>query len=204
MDGFLPLQRAYKGVAMTELPPPGEPLDLNGLIVSVAEHQDRQAFGLLFEHFAPRLKAFLLGQGGAPQMAEEIVQETMVKVWRKADQFDPAKASAATWIYTIARNQRIDMIRKAQRPEPDAEDPAFAPDPVPQAFDDVSRRQEAERLHEAVTNLPADQYEVLRLAFFEEKSHAEVAEQLGIPLGTVKSRIRLAMNRMRGELGDKE
>lgn len=179
-----------------------EALDLNRLVLAVAEDRDREAFKQLFEHFAPRLKSFLLRNGGAALTAEEIVQETMVKVWRKAGQFDPAKASAATWIFTIARNQRIDMIRKTQRPEPDADDPAYAPDPAPQAFDDVARRQQAERLRDVLENLPKDQHEVLHLAFFEEKTHVEIAAQLDLPLGTVKSRIRLAMNRMRAELGD--
>lgn len=180
------------------------PLYLNSLMLAVAAHQDKDAFQDLFLHFAPRVKAFTLRQGADAQMAEEIVQETMVKVWRKAGQFDPAKASASTWIFTIARNLRIDMLRRAARPEPDADDPFFVPDPAPPAHETMSRDQEATRLHDALSGLPPEQQEVLRLAFFEDKPHTQVAEELGIPLGTVKSRIRLAFRRMRAELGDEQ
>ena len=142
-------------------------------------------------------------QGTRGQLADEVIQETMVRIWRKAGQFDPARASASTWIFTIARNIRIDLIRKANRPEPDMNDPAFVPDPEPLPHDRLSREQEAGRLLDIVADLPAEQQEVLRLAFFEEKSHPEVAAELGIPLGTVKSRIRLAMKRIRNEFGDR-
>ncbi len=175
---------------------------LNAMLLAVAVGQDRAAFRGLFDHFAPRLKAFVRRQGTDPQMAEEVVQETMVKVWHKAGQFDPAKASAATWVFTIARNMRIDHLRKANRPEPDYNDPAFVPDAEPGAVDRISRDQEAGRLHAALTVLPEEQQAVLRLAFFEDKAHAEIAEELGIPLGTVKSRIRLAFKRVRSEIGE--
>ena len=177
---------------------------LNEWLAAVAERHDRAAFQALFEFFAPRLKAFMYRQGAAADMAEEIVQETMVNVWRKAAQFDPAKASASTWIFTIARNQRIDLLRKENRPMPDMNDPALVPDPEPRAPDVISRRQEAGRLKQVVSDLPPEQQEVLRLAFFEEKAHATVAEELGIPLGTVKSRIRLAFRRIRAELGESQ
>jgi len=166
---------------------------MDDLLRSVAVDQDRAAFQALFRHFAPRLKGFVMRQGTAPQLAEDVIQETMVRVWRKARQFDPAKASASTWIFTIARNIRIDLIRKANRPEPDMNDPAFVPDPEPHPQDILSREQDANRLREIVAALPAEQQDVLRLAFFEEKPHPDVAAELGIPLGTVKSRIRLAM-----------
>ena len=175
---------------------------LDQCIAAVAEHRDRAAFRALFDHFAPRLNAFLLGQGADPGQAEDVVQETMVNVWRKAAQFDPARASAATWVYTIARNLRIDMIRKARRPEPDMNDPAMVPDAEPGADDQIARNQETDRLKAAVAALPEAQQEVLRLAFFEEKAHSEVAEVLGIPLGTVKSRIRLALKSIRSTFGD--
>jgi len=175
---------------------------LAGLIAAVAEEQDRTAFRALFEHFAPRIKAFMHRQGTATDMVEEIVQETMVNVWRKARQFDSAKASAATWIFTIARNQRIDHLRKANRPAPDMNDPALVPDLEERPHDIISREQEADRLRAAMENLPPEQRQVLHLAFFEEKAHPEVADELGIPLGTVKSRIRLAFQRIRAEIGE--
>lgn len=175
---------------------------MNDLIAAIAERQDRAAFQELFEYFAPRVKAFIQSQGSGPDVAEEVVQETMVNVWRKAKQFDPQKASASTWIFTIARNLRIDLLRKANRPVPDMNDPALAPEPELRAHEKISQAQEAERLKTAVAGLPKEQQEVLHLAFFEEKAHAAVAEELGIPLGTVKSRIRLAFKRIRSELGE--
>jgi RNA polymerase sigma-70 factor (ECF subfamily) len=174
---------------------------LNGLVAAIAKTQDRKAFKEFFEHFAPRIKAFILGQGTEAQMAEEIVQETMMKVWRKALQFDPTKASAATWAFTIARNLRIDHLRKFNRPEPDINDPSFITDADPSAHESMSLEQETQRLRAAMKSLPQEQKRVLEMAFLEEKSHPEVAEDLGLPLGTVKSRIRLAMRRLRSDLG---
>jgi len=182
-----------------------DPADrLNSLIVAVGRDRDRAAFQALFSHFAPRLKAFMQGQRTDPGLAEEIVQETMVNVWRKAGQFDPAKASAGTWVFTIARNMRIDLLRKASRPEPDMNDPALVPEPDPPVAELISQQQEAARLREAFASLPEDQQKVLRLVFFEDKTHAQVSEGLGIPLGTVKSRIRLALKRIRSEVGERE
>ena len=175
---------------------------MDELIVSVAQHRDRAAFRELFDHFAPRLKAFVMRQGLDSQMAEEVTQEAMVRVWQKAQQFDPSKARASTWIFTIARNLRIDFLRKSYRPEPDPDDPAMVPDAEPSGFAHVAQAQEAERLRAAIAVLPDDQRIVLHLAFFEEKTHPEIAGQLGIPLGTVKSRIRLAFKRVRSELGE--
>jgi len=184
-----------------------QPLDgtaesMNDAILAVARIEDRFAFQQVFEFFAPRVKAFVMRQGTDPQMAEEVVQETMVNVWRKAKQFDPAKASASTWVFTIARNLRIDHLRKVNRPEPDMNDPALVPDAEQQAPDRIQRRQETDRLKTALSVLPDEQRQVLHLAFFEDKPHAEGAAELNLPLGIVKSRIRLAMKRMRAELGD--
>ena len=178
--------------------------ELDSLLVAVADSHDRQAFKALFEYFAPRVKAFSLRQGADPGMAEEIVQETMVNVWRKAKQFEAAKASASTWIFAIARNMRIDMLRRAKRPEPDMNDPAIVPDPDPPAHEVIHRKQEARHIREAFAGLPGEQQEVLRLAFFEDKAHPQVAEELGIPLGTVKSRIRLAFERLRRAVGENQ
>lgn len=177
---------------------------LNRLLVAVAEHRDRRAFRALFAHFAPRLKAFVLSQRTDPGLAEEIVQETMLNVWRKAAQFEAAKASASTWVFTIARNMRIDLLRKAHRPEPDMDDPALVPDAEPPAHEQISREQEASRLKAALSSLPVEQQEILRMVFMEDTTHAEAAERLGIPLGTVKSRIRLALKRVRSEIGETE
>ncbi len=175
--------------------------DINGLIAAIAAHGDRDAFRRVFEYFAPRLLAFLQKQGSEPHLAEEVVQEAMVNVWRKAGQFDPDRATAATWIFTIARNARIDHLRKSKRPAIDENDPVLVPEPEPAPHELISRRQQTDRLLRAIDGLPAEQMEVLRLAFFREMPHGDVAKELGIPLGTVKSRIRLAMKRIRSEIG---
>ena len=176
--------------------------NMDDLLVAVGATQDRQAFQVLFEYFAPRMKSFLQGKGTSSELAEEAVQEAMLNVWRKAAQFDPQKASSSTWIFAIARNTRIDLLRKSNRPALDPNDPALVPDPPKAAFDTVAAAEETDRIRERVAALPAEQQEVLRLAFFEELPHAEVARRLDIPLGTVKSRIRLALRRIRSEIGD--
>ena len=177
---------------------------MDDLLIAVAASRDREAYRTLFEHFAPRVKSFLLGKGTSPEIAEEAVQEAMLNVWRKASHFDPTKAAASTWIFAIARNTRIDLLRKGNRPALDPSDPALVPDPPAPAFETVSAAQDANRIRERVATLPAEQQEVLHLAFFEDLAHTEVAERLGIPLGTVKSRIRLAVRRIRSGLGESE
>jgi len=147
------------------------------------------------------VKAILIRQGTDPGMAEDVLQETMTRVWQKAGLFDPSKASASTWIFQIARNCRIDMLRRVNRPEPDMNDPAMVPDPDPPADQMIAASQDSKVLEERFSALPVEQQEVLTLAFFEEKAHSEIADELGIPLGTVKSRIRLALKRLRSELG---
>lgn len=173
---------------------------LDNYLESIARYRDTKSFELLYNHFAPRIKAFIIKQGTDSQLAEEVVQESMVNVWRKAHQFDSKKASAATWIFTIARNRRIDILRKISRPNPDPNDPAFVPDPQLSSLEVVDKEQEAKKLAKIISSLPLDQQTVLKLAFFGEKAHAEVATELNIPLGTVKSRIRLALKKIRTEL----
>jgi len=180
----------------------GAKRQMDDLLTAIAERKDKDAFRQLFETFAPRIRGFIGRQGQDSDMIEEVVQETFIRVWNKAQLFDPEKASASTWLFAIARNTRVDIFRKSGRPTPDANDPTFVPDPEPSADRLVSRAEESHRLQKALSLLPSDQQEVLRLAYFEEKAHAQVAEDLGIPLGTVKSRIRLALGRIRSELRD--
>ena len=163
---------------------------------------DRVAFAGFFARYARRVKAFLIRSGTRVDEAEELSQEVMVTVWRKAASFDPAKASAATWLFTIARNRRIDLIRRHARPAPDPEDPLFQPDPDPDGADILGRRQRDAALRVALAELPEAQREVLQVAFFEGLSQSEIAERLGLPLGTVKSRARLALARLRAALGE--
>jgi len=173
---------------------------LNELILAVARERDRVAFGALFGHFAPRLKAFLMRQGAEAGSAEELVQEVMLLVWRRADTFDPRQANASTWIFTIARNKRIDLLRREKRPELDADDPALVPAPAEPADRLFESWQDGERLRTALKTLPPEQAELLHMAYFEDKAHSTIAAERGIPLGTVKSRLRLAMERLRKQL----
>lgn len=171
------------------------------LLAAIAVHRDRQAFARLFQCYAGRIKAFLMRAGAAGDEAEEAVQEVMVTLWRRAETFDPAKAAARSWIYAIARNKRIDLIRRARRPEPDPEDPMFRPDPEQSAESRLAGAERDARVRAALVALPEDQLAVVRLAFFAGLSHGEIAERLATPLGTVKSRLRLSFRRLRGELG---
>jgi RNA polymerase sigma-70 factor, ECF subfamily len=165
-------------------------------LLAVAREQDRSAFAKLFAHFAPRIKSYLVRNGTSPQSAEELAQETMVAVWRKASYYDPSRAAASTWIFTIARNLRIDVARRERGNLDQLPDPSddISP-PEPDAL--FTTKQHEQRIRSAMAQLSADQATVIRLAFYGDKAHAEVARELGIPLGTVKSRIRLALARLR-------
>ena len=176
------------------------------LILAIATRQDRAAFAVLFRHYAPRVKAFLMRGGSDPEIAQEVAQEVLILVWRKAASFDRTRASAATWIYTIARNKRIDLLRRTGRPPIEAEDwlTIYAPEEE-DADKSVLAGQTYSRMKELMDGLSADQLIVIRKAFFEDKTHTEIAEELKLPLGTVKSRIRLALGRLRQALEeDKE
>ncbi len=170
------------------------------MIAAIAVRADREAFAALFGHFAPRLKSYLLRLGAEPALAEELAQETLLTVWRKAATFDRARAAPATWIFTIARNLRIDALRRSSRPtfddDPFDAEPPEAPDAA------LAIAQSETRVRAALAALPVEQAEVIQLSFFADKPHAQIAEELRLPLGTVKSRLRLAMGRLRGLLGD--
>ena len=168
-------------------------------IVAIAASHDEAAFARLFRHFAPRVKSYLLRFHMGPAVAEELSQETLLTVWSKADYFDPARASASTWIITIARNLRVDSLRGSAHPEALEDFPALkSTEPLPGDMLLASEREE--RTRDALTGLPQDQAEVVRLSFFEDKPHSEIARELGIPLGTVKSRLRLAFGRLKDAL----
>ncbi|MGY6411052.1 MAG: sigma-70 family RNA polymerase sigma factor [Alkalilacustris sp.] len=165
------------------------------LVTRVRDHEDEAAFAALFGHFAPRVKGFLMRGGAGEALAEECAQEVMATVWHKAHLFDPTRASVATWVFTIARNRRIDALRKQRRPEP--EDLGWGPEPEPDQLAAMELQQESERVVEAVSRLPPKQRELIERAFFGELSHSEIAAETGLPLGTIKSRIRLALERLR-------
>ena len=173
------------------------PAYLRDLLTAVGKRRDKAAFAELFDYFAPRIKSFLMKGGANPDQADELAQETMIAVWQKADSFDPAKASASTWIFTIARNKRIDAIRKVPRPEMDADDVDLADDSPP-ASEILSQQEETDIMANAINALPPEQADLLYKSFFEDKTHADIAKETNLPLGTVKSRIRLALDRLRG------
>ena len=171
------------------------------LIEAIATRQDRTAFAALFRHYAPRVKAFIMRGGADAESAQEIAQEALIMVWRKAASFDRSRASAGTWIYTIARNKRIDLLRRTARPQIDTEDWLTTFHPEPEGPDtSVLTGQTYTRVQELLGGLSGDQLIVIRMAFFEDKTHTAIAEELKLPLGTVKSRIRLALGRLREAL----
>jgi len=174
--------------------------DFAGLIEKIAESQDRDAFAALFAHFAPRLKGYLLRLGASDGQAEEVLQEALLTVWRKAHLFDRKKAAASTWIFTIARNRRIDILRKKKFPEIDAEDPSLVPDAPRAPDEEVIEAREGAAVRVALEKLPDEQRELVRLAFYNGWSHSKIAADTNLPLGTVKSRLRLAFSRLRNEL----
>ncbi len=176
--------------------------DPNRMIAAIARSGDRDAFAALFDHFAPRVKGLLM-RGGAPaELAEEVAQETLLAVWRKAALFDPAKASASTWIATIARNLRIDIARRETRSRLSQVYEILDEEAPEQPDAMLSGAERDARVRAAMTQLSPDQYRVVELAFIEGFSHQDVANRLAIPLGTVKSRLRLALSHLRGRLED--
>lgn len=169
-------------------------------MIAVRDRRDRDAFSQLFDFFAPRLKGFVMRSGTPSQQAEEIVQEVMLTVWRKAALFDPHRAPVSAWIYQIARNRQIDVVRKERRPMPEElkEDPGTVPD----ASLILALAQETDSLKAALAQLNAGQREMIEKAYMGELTHQEISIQTGLPLGTIKSRIRLGLERLRHELKD--
>jgi RNA polymerase sigma-70 factor (ECF subfamily) len=178
------------------------PLSENDLLERVGSTQDRDSFAKLFAALGPRVKAYMMKIGSDPAFSEEITQETFITVWRKAGQFDPKKASAVTWIFTIARNRRIDRLRKEKRPALDPDDPMLVPDDSPTPLQNMEQSTIVERVKRSIGDLPEDQREVVQLSFIEGLSHQEISDAIGIPLGTVKSRLRLSFEKLRHALGD--
>jgi RNA polymerase sigma-70 factor (ECF subfamily) len=167
-------------------------------LLRIRDQRDEAAFIKVFEHFGPRVKAFLMKTGMDAALSEECAQEVLVTVWNKAHLYDASRASPSTWIFTIARNKKIDVLRKQKRPEP--EDLTWGPEAEPDQEDVLGLQQESEQLGRALRDLPAKQRELIEKAYFGDLSHSEIAAQTGLPLGTIKSRIRLALERLRHSL----
>lgn len=178
-------------------------VDWARLIEAIATRQDRDAFAQVFSHFAPRVKGMLIKLGATPELADDLAQETLLTVWRKADRFDPQTSAVAAWVYTIARNLRIDALRKARPTAPlDATAHEAIEDETPHPDQVLQARQDFRRVRQALAELPQDQRETLRNAYYLDMSQTDIADALGAPLGTVKSRVRLALQRLRTRLDD--
>lgn len=198
----LALPRSARKMAAMDTRETGSEADLEADMHAVAQMRDRSAFGRVFTFYGPRVKAYLRRLGAEDAVAEDLTQEVMLTVWRRAHQFDRSRASLSTWIFRIARNKRIDALRRERRPELDMDDPALVPDDERTLRGD--RHAEAEEARHlvmrAVERLPAEQAQLLRIFYFEEKPHSAIAEEVGLPLGTVKSRLRLALSKLRALL----
>ena len=178
-------------------------LHLGRQLVAVGSHRDRQAFTEVYDYYAGRVKSFLLGKGMNEDTAEELMQEIMLIVWRRAESYDPSKAAASTWIFTIARNRRIDYLRGNSRIEVELDDELLESEtPERDQAQLVLDAQNAKRLEQAIEALPIEQRQVLHLSYFRGKSHGAIAAWLDLPVGTVKSRIRLATQSVRAQLID--
>ena len=173
---------------------------MSGHIAAIASRADREAFRAVFDFYAPRVKGFLMRAGGNAARAEELTQETMATVWRKAALYDPQKASASTWIFTIARNLRIDAFRREKHPELDPNDPALQLSAPPDPDESLAGAQDAAHLKKAMSELTDAERQLLALAYYEDKSHSKIAAELGLPLGTVKSRMRQTFVKLRARL----
>ncbi len=170
------------------------------LVARIATDRDRAAFTEVFDHFAPRIKAYLMRLGADAAQAEELTQDVMVTLWRKAALFDASKSSVGTWLFRVARNRRIDLLRRDKSDSLDASDPMLLPSETPRADIVYDAEERDGRVRKAITVLPEEQLTLVRMAFFEGLSHSQISEVTDLPLGTVKSRIRLAFSRLRKAL----
>jgi len=167
---------------------------------AIAEHRDQAALARLFDHYVPKVRAFCLAkQPGANLMADDIAQEVMIRIWNKAHTYKQESASLNTWVFTLARNARIDYLRKNSRHQSDI-DPEYlwqnVVDENADPFKDAQQKRDQERIQKGLDKLPADQKQVLAKVYLEGKTHKEAAEELSLPLGTIKSRVRLALHKL--------
>ena len=167
-------------------------------MLAIRDRRDKQAFARLFDHFAPRLKGFVVRSGLDAAQAEEIVQDVMLTIWRKADQFDPERAQVSGWIYQITRNRQIDVVRRVGRAMP--EELKHEDDHEPDAGQVVALEQETGKLKQALKRLKPEQRMMIEKAYLGDLTHQEIQAETGLPLGTIKSRIRLGLDRLRHEL----
>jgi RNA polymerase sigma-70 factor (ECF subfamily) len=170
------------------------------LLSGVARNLDRTAFAELFDAFAPRVKSFMMRKGATHELAEDLVQETMIAVWTKAGLYDPTRGAVSTWIFTIARNLWIDRHRRDGVMPLTVLDDYDPPSGEAGSDEVVWRKQEAQLIAQYLDEIPPGQKEPLMLSFVEDMPQGEIARRLNLPLGTVKSRVRLAYGRLRKKL----
>ncbi|WP_299349705.1 sigma-70 family RNA polymerase sigma factor [uncultured Shimia sp.] len=180
----------------------GEMSEQTVWMLAVRDDRNKSAFAALFDYFAPRLKGMLMRGGLQASLAEEVVQDTMLAVWRKAHLFDPHRAQVSGWVYQIARNRQIDVLRKERRPIPEE----MRGDDVQEddSLQIVALEQDTARLRKALQCLSPEQRTLVEQAYLGDMSHSELHAQTGLPLGTIKSRIRLGLERLRRELGNEQ
>lgn len=179
------------------LKPAAKDQELTTLINLIATVKDKTAFSTLFKLVGPRIKGYLMKLGSNDIVAEDLLQEVMLTVWRKSETFDRNKAAVSTWLFTIARNKRIDMLRKEIRPQLDPNDPMLTPNQEDSADNIYGSKQESIKITDAIKMLPEEQSKLIKMTYYEDKSHSIIAKELKMPLGTVKSRIRLASTRLK-------
>lgn len=185
---------------MAETKPDQDRTEQTEWMLAVRDKRDKTAFARLFAFYAPRLKGMLMRSGMGSAQAEDIVQDVMLSVWRKSEQFDPGRAQVSGWIYRIARNRQVDIARKAQRPMPEDVETETPPEADPGQI--LSLSEEAGQLREALARLRPDQRDVIARAYLGDLTHTEIQAETGLPMGTIKSRIRLGLERLRHELKD--
>lgn len=171
-------------------------------LVAIGKHQDPEAFTDFYDYFAGRVKSFLIGKGLTEDMGEELAQEVLIIVWRRAASYDPEKAAASTWLFTIARNRHIDYLRGNSRVQIESDDALLENQPTESDLQEayVSSEEAVSLVGSVMRQLPPEQQQVLQLSYFRGQSHSAIAGWLDIPIGTVKSRIRLAMQNIRQQL----
>tara|TARA_R110002124_G_scaffold287216_1_gene471433 strand:+ start:127754 stop:128413 length:660 start_codon:yes stop_codon:yes gene_type:complete len=181
------------------------PKSFDALLLAVGQNKDRAAFMALFDYFAPRIKSYLLKGGLSLDEADELAQETMLMVWQKSELYKPDRAAASTWIFTIARNKRTDYFRKNSRllVQPPEKFNAIESEDA-SVFDQFYAQELSQEIDSALEDLSPDQISIIKKAYYEDKPHAQIADETGLPLGTVKSRIRLAMQKLRKTLNASE
>jgi len=169
-------------------------LDLKDLIFKIAKSQDKASFDKIFKYFAPRIMGYLVSSGTNRAISEEITQEVLSVVWQKAYQFDQKVANVSTWIFTIARNKRIDRVRKNENPYYNLTDL------IDSLYSNSSaQNQEIEEgIDDILSELNEEEKKLLKMNFLEGKSHKMISKETKTPLGTIKSRIRSALHKMRG------